>query len=375
MSYWRRPQNVWLRRALFQVHLWTGVTAALYVFLVCASGAALVFRIDMQRALYPQLLRAATPDSLADASLVLTNVQAAYPDFRLSGVEAPTTLRATYLSYVSAHGRYHAVLSDPASGRVLGMLPEHSPVSWLQDLHFNLFAGHTGRLVNAAGAGCLLLMCLTGPVIWWSGSASWRQALTVDLRHPWRVAVRELHSVIGIAAVCSLLVWSLSGLYFLFPAAFRGAVNAVSPVHGLQSPRSSRPQAQAAPLAWRDLIETARHGAPARHLARVVLPTSPDAAFRVDFSALRPTPAGGAELVTVYLDQYTGLPLSAPAPSATSAGDLIMAWAAPLHVGNFAGDGVRWLWLLLGLCAPTLAVTGLIMWWTRVVARRARPGA
>ena len=27
----RRPQNVWLRRALFQVHLWTGIAVGLYV--------------------------------------------------------------------------------------------------------------------------------------------------------------------------------------------------------------------------------------------------------------------------------------------------------------------------------------------------------
>ena len=65
-----RPQNVFLRKAIFQVHLWTGVLAGLYVFVVCITGAALVFRIDMQRALHPDLFTpsAGTP---ADAATIL----------------------------------------------------------------------------------------------------------------------------------------------------------------------------------------------------------------------------------------------------------------------------------------------------------------
>ena len=47
-----------------------------------------------------------------------------------------------------------------------------------------------------------------------------------------------------------------------------------------------------------------------------------------------------------------------------------MAWVAPLHVGNFAGNAVRVVWLVLGLSPAVLFVTGFIMWWTRVVRPR-----
>src|ERR1700733_10267696 len=43
----RRPQNVWLRRAVFQVHLWSGIILGIYVFLVSVSGSAIVFRNDL----------------------------------------------------------------------------------------------------------------------------------------------------------------------------------------------------------------------------------------------------------------------------------------------------------------------------------------
>jgi uncharacterized iron-regulated membrane protein len=61
------------------------------------------------------------------------------------------------------------------------------------------------------------------------------------------------------------------------------------------------------------------------------------------------------------------LPTAAPA---RTAGDVIMAWVGPLHVGNFGGMGIRVAWLVLGLAPPLLFVTGFVMWWTRVVRAR-----
>src|SRR5258707_8149621 len=43
----RSPQNVWLRRALFQIHLWTGIGTGLYVVLISVTGSAIVFRNEI----------------------------------------------------------------------------------------------------------------------------------------------------------------------------------------------------------------------------------------------------------------------------------------------------------------------------------------
>ena len=112
-----------LRRVLFQVHLWMGVTAALYVLVVSVTGAALVFRIHLQRAVHPELLTAGTDGPQADIVTVLESVREAYPRGRLSGVDAPTAVRPTHLAYVTENGRFHTVLSDPVTAEVLGELP------------------------------------------------------------------------------------------------------------------------------------------------------------------------------------------------------------------------------------------------------------
>ena len=51
MNLWQRwmrqPQRVWLRRALFQIHLWTGIGLGLYVVMLSATGSALVYRTEL----------------------------------------------------------------------------------------------------------------------------------------------------------------------------------------------------------------------------------------------------------------------------------------------------------------------------------------
>jgi len=87
------------------------------------------------------------------------------------------------------------------------------------------------------------------------------------------------------------------------------------------------------------------------------------------FSRQQPTPVGNTALESVYLDQYTGTVLTSPARHRT-AGDVVMAWLAPLHVGSVGGSGLRVAWLALGLAPPLLFLTALVMWWNRVVRPR-----
>ncbi|MFL2538869.1 MAG: PepSY domain-containing protein [Candidatus Rariloculaceae bacterium] len=54
---WRRwvyrPQALPLRRVLYQVHLWLGITVGLYVVVISVSGSAVVFRRELTRWLLP----------------------------------------------------------------------------------------------------------------------------------------------------------------------------------------------------------------------------------------------------------------------------------------------------------------------------------
>jgi hypothetical protein len=60
MTYWQRwilnPQTLWLRKAIFQVHLWMGIGLGMYVLMISVTGSIVEYRNE--------LYAAATPDPI-----------------------------------------------------------------------------------------------------------------------------------------------------------------------------------------------------------------------------------------------------------------------------------------------------------------------
>jgi uncharacterized iron-regulated membrane protein len=44
----RHPQKLWVHRVVFQIHLWAGMLAGLYVFVMSVSGSIIVFRNQLE---------------------------------------------------------------------------------------------------------------------------------------------------------------------------------------------------------------------------------------------------------------------------------------------------------------------------------------
>jgi uncharacterized iron-regulated membrane protein len=105
-------------------------------------------------------------------------------------------------------------------------------------------------------------------------------------------------------------------------------------------------------------------------VARIVLPSASRAAFLVQFADTAPTPVG-ADLLSVYLDQYTGLVLSVDDGGARTVGDRVLLWTSRVHFGNFAGRPLQIAWFVLGLAPAALFATGVVVWWQRRPRARA----
>lgn len=373
-----RPQTVPWRRALFTVHLWLGIAIGLYLFIISVTGALLVFRIDMQRALYPDLLEPQTTQPTVDAAAILRSLESSYPGARILGVDAPTLTRPVYLAYVSGAPGFHTVLADPGTAQVLGELPAQTPLRILQDLHFNLLLGDRGAMINGIGALCLLTLCLTGAVIWWQGRKRWTRGIKVRTGSGAAQFNWDLHSATGFWMFGLIVMWALTALNFTFPRQFRSTLEMFSSITPPATVSSSTAQADVQPPSWETLIARAQAVVPDQFVARVVLPRSTSDAFQVYFAERQPTPTGPNALTPVYVDRYSGELIAVP-PAGEKVADVILRWAAPLHIGSFGGTGSRIAWFFFGLAPATLFVTGFLSWWRRIVrparARYLRSGS
>ena len=157
----RQPQRWWLRRALFQIHLWSGIGVGLYIFFISVTGSVLVYRNEL----------------------------------------------------------YVAATSDAG----------YKAVSTLIELHDDLLAGPAGRKVNGVGAFAVLLVALTGFVLWWPGLARWKRSLTVQRGVGWRRFIWDLHSMVGFWSFAFVVIFGLSGLYLCYPDTFSALAEWIEP--------------------------------------------------------------------------------------------------------------------------------------------------
>lgn len=249
-----RPKSSRLRKAVFQIHLWSGLILGLYVVVVCASGSAIVFRNDIY-------------------------------DWLEAGGK-----NVTYKSAL-----YHWL-------------------SWLGKLHGSLLMDSDGMMANAIGGFLMAALCLTGIVVWWPGVAGWRRALGVHANAGWKRFVFDLHGAVGFWTFAVLLMWGVTGGYFVFPQPFRATINFFTPI---QAPAMFQPASPSAA-------------------------TSPS--DRASSNSVRPRRR----------------PLTK--------GAQILQGFSYAHYGNFAGWSVKALWVILGLAPAVLFFTALLMWSNRVVA-------
>jgi uncharacterized iron-regulated membrane protein len=90
MSSWEkwldRPQTVWLRRALFQIHLWTGIGVGLYVLLMSVSGTVLIYRRQLAKTFSHEQRIAPGPGAPMTVDELKQVAKRYYPEYEVTRV-------------------------------------------------------------------------------------------------------------------------------------------------------------------------------------------------------------------------------------------------------------------------------------------------
>jgi uncharacterized iron-regulated membrane protein len=228
----RQPQKIWLRRAIFQVHLWSGIVIGLYIVFISVTGSILVYSNELYRAATPDpILSTSSVPRLTDDQLKADAVRA-HPGYVIANVQRAHNPEEAVAVRLRRGDATMNRLFDPRTGVDLGdaVAPGIRFVSKLIDLHDNLVGGMRGRAINGIGAFLILVLTITGMVVWWPGIAAWKRSLTIPRGLGWKRLIWQLHSVLGFWTLAFILIFALSGIYLAIPDRIQDFVDKLDPM-------------------------------------------------------------------------------------------------------------------------------------------------
>jgi uncharacterized iron-regulated membrane protein len=373
MGFVAKPQRVWWRKVLFQVHLWVGVILGLYFIVIGISGSILVFKDELAVLSYPRLMRAKHSPASQEANLVtvMDNFRAALPTHKLVSAYTPGVFGETFFGYMEGPEESSIyIFADPSDGQVTGQVDlKTSWLFWIADLHFRLLAGQVGFIINGIGGLFLVLLCLTGIVLWWPGIKTWVRALTINFKRSWKRINFDLHSAVGFWLLAFVFMWALSGAYFVWPQKFEAFVDSFSSVQAATEPKVEVPPPVPGKTAdLRAVLAQATVASPGNSLAGIYVPEDPKAAIQVFMT--RGDRSNFSNADHIYFDPSSGNQLAIWRSGINpTLGSKIIFYLGPLHFGVYWGLGIKIIWAIFGLSLPLLTITGTLMYWNRSLGK------
>lgn len=433
-----RAEESALYRRVWRWHFYAGLICLPFLALMAATGALYLYKDSIESLMYSHLrlsgsaagARAATvapgirgtavpaldPEALDPEALVARAV-AARPGQPVRFVAPAAPGRSAEVGVATMQGTVGVYL-DPASGRVLGELPDNRRFAEvLKRLHSLEIAGKLANYWVEVVAGWAIVLVVSGVFLWWPRGRK-GGVYSVRARPAQRMWWRDLHAVTGIIAAAAILFLAVTGMpwsacwgqqfgritsemgiglpKYLFgpgPASSMPLTSVGSSVPWLMS-QAPVPQSQPAPghaagVGHRVEAGQAGHGAhgpsapeteapsPAPSIGLnqamttfdslglaagtpVSMPRSPYGTW-----AAMQFPADVRGQRVVHLDRYTGAVLSDVGYRDYGAAGRAIEWGINIHTGLQFGWLNRLVMLLACLCVIMLAVSSVVMWCKR----------
>jgi uncharacterized iron-regulated membrane protein len=354
-------------RALFQLHLWAGLTLGIYALLIGLTGSVLVFREEIVEHIAP-VPRLDDTSGHTSLQAMLERIETQTRGWNVWSIESPREAHAPWSSYLLQRGKGRSVFVD-GQGNIIGERRlEGTWIALFEQFHSNLLIRNGGRWYNGVAGLALAALALTGLYLWWPSRGQWATAFRIVRTSNWKGVIYDLHRVGGALLLVFTLMFCITGAYFTWPAVYRNLVAAVLPVTAKAAAPQISVQGQRMPLD--SLVAAARGVIPGGDLVRLVSPRASRQPVTVVFR--HGTAEENYKTSQVLLHPATGKILRADPYADRTFGDHVVSFIGPLHTGHFGGLGLKVLWAATGMVLPLLFLTGVVIWCNRVIAPRLR---
>ncbi|MDP2145922.1 MAG: PepSY domain-containing protein, partial [Pseudomonas sp.] len=359
-----------LKKTLFQLHWFFGITAGLVLALMGITGAAYSFQDEILRALNPTVLTVQKQPAgvLPPAELVRKLEGTEGKAVSMLWVESESGNAArVFFTPPPGERRGQMRYFDPYTGDYLGDAVGQDFFGLMLQLHRFLAMGDTGRQITGACTLILIFFCLSGLYLRWPRQvASWRAWLTLDWRKKGRSFNWDLHSVFGTWCLLFYLLAALTGLSWSYEWYNKGLTRLLSDAPQNERVRNRGPApAGPAPIAnyeaiWSSIYSTAGPGLSAYNIRMPPVAGQPATVYYL----LQSSPHDRA-LNQINLDPATGVVKSVERYGDKSLKAQLLTSIYALHVGSYFGLVGRIILTVTALCMPLFFITGWLLYLDR----------
>jgi uncharacterized iron-regulated membrane protein len=388
-----------MKKFFRNIHLYLSLAAGLVVFVICLTGAILVFEKEWQSALYPERYYVTRQDKKVSLDESVAKFESAAKGTEVTGIkiyaDETRTLEFTYVEKKAEHKKEHkdktadqksdiekkkAETKKPEAGKGPGRLQafvnpytgdlislynhRNSFFYTVFSLHRWLMAGDIGKLITGISTSIFLFIIVTGIILWWPKTrAKLKQHLTIKWGG-WKRINHDLHIVIGFYTSIFLFAFAFTGLAW----SFEWFNNGIYWITGTENKRPEAPKSilgeDTVSISFDEAYTYIKTQAPDAIYYNINKAKEADATVSV--TVLPGNPAHENASDQYFLDQYTGALAGTSLFADRNLGQKTRSYFYPIHVGSIGGITGRIIALLSCLAGVTFPVTGTIMWINRL---------
>lgn len=355
------------RPAFIKVHRWLGLTVGLMLVLNAVTGALMLGVRPLDKAINAHLFEVTPRGATVPLEDIRRSLSAEFGAGAGFTIRPPRVPDESVLVYVRTPKWEGQAFYDPYDGKRLGARAEDEGFAGaLFEFHSALLAGDTGKAVLTFNALTMLLMLVTGALLWWP--ARWKGAFAVKLKTGLPRALFDLHRVAGAVLGLWVMVCVATGTWMAWRPISQLLTQAVGQKQ--VTPPQVGP-ASGGTATVDDMVARANAALPGGVVGYVGLPAKPSAPVRIRKKLEDdPHPNG---LSSVWMHPRTGEILRVDRWTQLDIGARLYAWIYPLHAGKLGGAVGVIATAIGGIVLFGYGVTGTWLWWLR--RRMRRPAA
>ncbi|MGE8152972.1 PepSY domain-containing protein [Pseudomonas vancouverensis] len=360
-----------LKKTLFQLHWFFGISAGLVLALMGITGATVSFQDEILSALNPSVLQVEKQVAgvLPPAELVEKIEGASGKKVSMLTVETDSgSAGKVWFTPPPGERRGEMRYFDPYTAEFLGNATGQDFFGFMLQLHRFLAMGDSGRQITGACTLILVFFCLSGLYLRWPRQwKSWRAWLTLDWKKKGRSFNWDLHSVAGTWCLVFYLLAALTGLSWSYEWYNKGLTRLLSDAPQNERVRNGRGPAPEGPAPTADYAAmwSSIYSAAGPLLSSYNIRMPPVAGQPATVYYLLKNSPHERALNQITLDPATGVVKRVDRYSDKSFKAQLLTSIYALHVGSYFGIVGRIILTLSALTMPLFFVTGWLLYLDR----------